>query len=334
LSVDNFKHGISLKRKTLTIKPLTFSRNKLDFSTTLNKRVHEYFRSAGISKHGNREIVFRALVQPLDVPIAIEGDDPTALIGLPLIAGILILVPPQVWLERRLEGRFQGSLLAFYPHFFDGIYPRGNLSWHHLWFLVFLVVFAIVSLPLFEWLRTPRGRAAMAHLGRLCEGRSGLAWFLLPPMAVRVGTSVLLARLPAVTYDWSNRSLLLPAFLAGFLVAGDRGIQRGIDRHWPAALVLALAVSAALCTWAFPGNVLTRLPPPRSSGAIVLSASYGCAAAAWLVALLGLARRSLVHRSTALARASELAYPFYVLHHGIMMASQTVIVRVVGRRGR
>src|SRR5581483_2098283 len=38
---------------------------------------------------------------------------------LPLIIGTLVLVPPQVYLERRLSGAFGGSLLAFYPHFFD-----------------------------------------------------------------------------------------------------------------------------------------------------------------------------------------------------------------------
>ncbi len=249
-------------------------------------------------------------------------------IGLPLVAGILVLVPPQVWLERRLEGRFEGSLLAFYPHFFeDGIYPQGNLSWHHLWFLVFLVVFAIVTLPLFEWLRSPGGRAAMTRVGAGCEARAGLLWFLVPAVAVRVGTGVLLARIPALSYDWSNRALLLPAFVAGFVAAGERRVQRAIDRHWGAALALAVALSAALCAWAFPGNVLDRLPAPRSTGGILLGTAYGGAAGAWIVALVGIARRYHRRRSAALDRASELAYPFYVLHHGVIVAFAFLVVQ-------
>lgn len=252
-------------------------------------------------------------------------------IGLPLVAGILVLVPPQVWLERRLEGRFQGSLLAFYPHLLDGgIYPRGNLSWHHLWFLVFLVVFAIVTLPLFEWLRAPGGRVAMARVGSACEARAGLLWLLVPAVAVRVGTGVLLARFPALSYDWSNRALLLPAFVAGFVAAGERGVQRAIDRHWAAALALALALSGALCAWAFPGNVLDRLPAPRSAGGILLDTAYAGAAVAWVVALLGVARRDHGRRSAALDRASELAYPFYVLHHGVIVAFAFLVVQWQG----
>ena len=248
-------------------------------------------------------------------------------IGVPLVAGILVLVPPQVWLERRLEGRFQGSLLAFYPHFFDGIYPRGNLSWHHLWFLVFLVVFAVIALPLFEWLRTTRGRAAMARLGTLCEARAGIACLLLPAVVIRVGSGVLLARVSPLAHDWSNRTLLLPAFVAGFVAAGEGGVQRAIDRHWVAALALALAISSALGAWAFPGNVLDRLPAPRSGEGAVLGAAYGLAAGAWIVGLLGVARRYHARRSAALDRASELVYPFYVLHHGVVVGVAFLVVQ-------
>lgn len=247
-------------------------------------------------------------------------------IGLPLVAGILVLVPPQVYLERRLRGQFRGSFLEFYPHFFDGIYPRGNLSWHHLWFLVFLLAFSIVMLPLFEWLRTPRGRRAMASVGERCDAPGGLAWLLLPAIAIRVGIELLLARVPALAYDWSNRGLLLPAFLSGFVLAGEPRVRRAVDRHWRTALVIALATSAALCAWAWPGDVLARLPLPRSSGGLLLWSGYACGAAAWVIALLGGAREHLTWTSDGLRRASEMAYPFYVLHHGIIVAVAFVVV--------
>ena len=246
-------------------------------------------------------------------------------IGLPLVAGILVLVPPQVYLERRLRGEFDGSFLAFYPHFFDGIYPQGNLSWHHLWFLAFLLAFAVVTVPLFEWLRGPRGRAVLDRVGALCDARGGLAWLLLPAVAFRVAVPLLLP-VPAIAYDWSNRVLLLPAFVAGFVLAGEPRVRSAVDRHWRAALGVALVLSAALCGWAWPGNVLTRLPHPRSAAGVLLWSAYACAAAAWVVALLGGARRYLARPSGALARASEMAYPFYVLHHGFIVAVAYAVV--------
>lgn len=45
----------------MTQKTVTFSRTKLDFSSTLNKRVNEYFNANGISRHGNAEMVFKTI---------------------------------------------------------------------------------------------------------------------------------------------------------------------------------------------------------------------------------------------------------------------------------
>jgi hypothetical protein len=248
-------------------------------------------------------------------------------LGLPLVGGLLVLVPPQVYLERRLRGQFDGSFLEFYPRFFDGIYPCGNLSWHHLWFLVFLLAFAIVTLPLFQWLRAPRGRRVMARIGALCDAPGGLAWLLLPAIAIRVAIELLFPRIPPLAYDWSNRGLLLPAFVSGFVFAGEPRVRRAVDRYWRAALVIALVVSAGLCGWAWPGDVLSRLPLPRSIGGLLLWSAYACGAAAWVIALLGGARRHLTRKSRVLERASEMAYPFYVLHHGIIVAVAFAVVQ-------
>jgi acyltransferase-like protein len=248
-------------------------------------------------------------------------------IGLPLVAGILLLVPPQVWLERRLRGEFEGSLLAFYPRFFDGIYPRGNFSWHHLWFLVFLLAFALVTLPLFQWLRSPDGRRVLARLARPCEGAAGLAWLVLPAVGIRLAIELLLPGVTLLSYDWSNRGLLLLAFVAGFALEAEPGFRRAVDRHWRTALGAALAISAALLAWAWPGHVLARLPAPRSAAGALLWAGYACGTACWLVALLGGARRHLERRAKGLARASALVYPFYVLHHPIVVAVAFAVVR-------
>ena len=62
---------------------------------------------------------------------------------IPLIFSILIIVPPQVYLERLSQGINYSSFLDFYPDFFKGVYPKGNLSWHHLWFLPYLLFYSI-----------------------------------------------------------------------------------------------------------------------------------------------------------------------------------------------
>jgi len=49
---------------------------------------------------------------------------------LPLVAGIFLIVPPQVYLERLSRAEFTGNFLAFYPAYFDGWYGfGGNFAW-------------------------------------------------------------------------------------------------------------------------------------------------------------------------------------------------------------
>jgi fucose 4-O-acetylase-like acetyltransferase len=67
----------------------------------------------------------------------------------PLVFETLLIVPPQVYLQRLQEGRFEGVFFVFYPHFFDGIYPQGIFTWNHLWFVAYVLVFSLMALPVF-----------------------------------------------------------------------------------------------------------------------------------------------------------------------------------------
>jgi len=101
---------------------------------------------------------------------------------LPLVFGMLILVPPQVYLERLYRGQFTGSVFEWLPHAFEGVYPSGNTSWHHLWFVAYVLVLTIVLLPYFLWARSASGQAAQDAAGRFIA-RTGLQWAMALPLA-------------------------------------------------------------------------------------------------------------------------------------------------------
>jgi hypothetical protein len=76
-------------------------------------------------------------------------------LGLPLLLGVFILSPPQVYVERAVNEQFAGSFLSFIPHYYDGLYLEiggtGNFAFfgHHLWYLLMLLIFSCLTLPLF-----------------------------------------------------------------------------------------------------------------------------------------------------------------------------------------
>ena len=62
---------------------------------------------------------------------------------IPFTIGIFTLVPIQVYIEKMDQ---YSSLGNFYLHMFDGIYPIGNFSWHHLWFIIYLLLINLANL--------------------------------------------------------------------------------------------------------------------------------------------------------------------------------------------
>ena len=237
----------------------------------------------------------------------------------PLAAGILLLVPPQIYIDRRQRGLFDGSFLEFYPHFFEGVYPKGNFAWLHLWFLGVLALLALVTLPLFRWLRHELGRRAMARLAGICESPGALLLLVLPMVALRVVLWGVFPHARPVITDWANRMVILPMFIYGYMVAGDPGLARAVDRQWKPMLAVGLTFSGAMFAWAWPGDLTERFPVPFSADYVGFWSTYAVGGLAWPIAMYGAARAIHFGQSRVLARARGLLNPFYMLH-------QTVIV--------
>jgi hypothetical protein len=237
----------------------------------------------------------------------------------PLAAGILILVPPQVYFDRRQHSGFDGSFLEFYPRFFDGVYPRGNFTWSHLWFLGILALLALVTFPLFRWLRGPAGHRFTSRVAAVCAPRGAILLLAIPMIALRTTLCWIFPHAHPIVIDWTNRTTLLAVFTYGFMLAGERNLMGAVDRQWKVALGVALAISAATAAWAWPGDFTQRFPVPFTRQYILVWSAYSLGGWAWTIALLGAVRSIPRIATLPLDRARWLVNPFYMLH-------QTVIV--------
>jgi hypothetical protein len=64
---------------------------------------------------------------------------------IPLLFGILVVVPPQIYIERVYNGFEYESYGHFYLQSFqNGFYPHGDISWHHLWFIAYLLIYVSI----------------------------------------------------------------------------------------------------------------------------------------------------------------------------------------------
>ncbi|HET7458297.1 MAG TPA: acyltransferase [Gemmatimonadaceae bacterium] len=247
-------------------------------------------------------------------------------LAVPLVIGTPVFVLPQVYLERRLRGQFDGSIVAFVPHFFEGIYPRGNLSWHHLWFLAHLLVYSLVALPLFLHWRTARGRVALRRVARWCSGSFGLFWLAAPLVLERHVLWWVLPSKAALTVDWANHSILLVAYVYGYMLAAEPRLVADVDRQWRNAALFAGAMSAGLWAMAWRGLLPDGIPAPYSTGYLAFWSIYGVGAWAWVIGIVGFARRRRWGAGPLYRWARDGSYAWYLVHQPVVVAAAVIVI--------
>lgn len=238
---------------------------------------------------------------------------------LPLAFGMLVIVPPQVYLERLQRGQFEGSFLAFLPQAFTGVYPAGNMSWHHLWFLAYVLILTLVLLPLFLWLRSPSGAARLDRLSKGAARHGASLWLLaLPPAAAQIWLGPISSNRNGLVGDWVGLAMAALLLLYGAVLFRSPALLQALMRQRWAALGIGIASYAALYTVFFSGLLGPMSANAQRLDFILLSAVNGLA---WLYAIIGFFTRHMTRRSALLAYATEAVYPFYILHQTV-----TVIV--------
>ena len=192
----------------------------------------------------------------------------------PLAFGMVVIVPPQVYVERLSHGMphrqspidFTGSYLEFQRVAFSGVYPQGNFSWHHLWFLVYLFVISLAALPLLRWLRTPAGER---HRQRLIGVLATPVGVFLPALLIVAIHVALRGRFPsthALVGDWWNLAHYAVMFVLGYVVVADARFRVAVERVRHVAALAWIAIAIARIVW-----FLTMPPAPAYSGAYVVA---------------------------------------------------------------
>jgi len=233
---------------------------------------------------------------------------------LPLAFGMAVLVPPQVYLERLYSGQFSGSFLEWLPQAFVGIYPAGNMSWHHLWFLAYVLVLTIALLPYFLWARSRQGRAAHAKAGRVMA-RTGLQWLMpLPLAAVILWLAPVSYNANGLIGDWYGLVYYGTLLVYGAFLFGSPDVLAALNRQRFWSLAVGIAAYAVLYVVFVDGAVRPVIRPEDRPAHALVSATNTMA---WLFAIIGFANRYLTRRPAFLAEASEAVYPFYMLHQTV-----------------
>jgi len=249
----------------------------------------------------------------------------------PLVFGILVIVPPMIFLEKRFIGDFTGSFAEFYPMFFtEGVYPAGNLSWHHYWFIAYLYLYCLLGWPIFKYFKRAAGREQLAHLSRRLSQGGKLYLTIIPLAVVEIALRAWFPGFPDLIHDWANFSHWFMIFIAGFMLVSSRPL---LDRTQPLrGLSLALAVTTTMAMFAqfwIPEN--GGFTPLVNGKTDIGTYVWFCVLRVsnvwfWLLACLGYAGRYMQRPSRLLTYLNGAVYPLFCLHLTIIVALEYLIV--------
>jgi glucans biosynthesis protein C len=230
---------------------------------------------------------------------------------IPLLFGMLVIVAPQVYVERMVESSEYSSFWEFYPHYFNGVYPDGNFSWHHLWFLPYLFVYSVILAPVFLWIRNHSGNRMMALFTKLLNVRFGLLWLALPLILIEI---MLKPHFPVrhnLLGDWYAFSYYLFLFLYGYLcISAGRMFWDSISRKKRNALMTGIITFIIM---ALMRESAVWIPVTEDLFAVIRIINLG----AWCIVIFGYGAEWLNRPGQILTYCNQAVYPFYIVHQTI-----------------
>ncbi|GAE35741.1 acyltransferase family protein [Halalkalibacter akibai] len=221
-------------------------------------------------------------------------------LAIPLIFGVFVLAPPQVYIEKIYYHQFNDSFLRFIPRYFDGLYLEiggaGNFAFFglHLWFLLVLLVFSVLALPLFVLLRK-------------CSFKR-LHFVLLPSLLVGTGF--------VKTQNLGGWDLLfyLVLFLYGYYFILSDDFRRALQSQIKIYFILAVSLTIVYVIWFLKGSLVTN-----SAQGIIFHGIQTLSSWSWLLVIFSLANKYLSFSNRFLTYGSEASMPFYVLHQPVIV---------------
>jgi len=232
-------------------------------------------------------------------------------LGIPLLVGMLIVVPPQVYIERLVEGNFTGSYLEyFFSDAFIGIYPSGNISWHHLWFLPYLLIFSLILSPIFIFLRNhPEGRF-MLWIKKMIAKPYGLFLLIVPLYFTEAFVEPFFPVTHALIDDWFTFTNFLILFFYGYLLICIKDVfWKKVDDLKSVAFGIGI-LSFSILLWIWQQEDSTIIHFTEAFFKVLNFWS-------WIITIFGFGAKYLNRKSSVLKYCNEAVYPFYILHQTV-----------------
>ena len=241
---------------------------------------------------------------------------------IPLVFGMFVVVPPQIYYEHIRE---YSSYWDFYQTVFNFIpYPEGSFSWHHLWFIAYLLIYSLIAIPILIFLRSPR---SIDFKGKTLLFLYNPAALLFIPSIFILITQILLRpyfseETHALLNDWAFFTLYFCFFVLGMICYSSSALWESIGQNRNYLLVASLLILLPFYVLYFHLLEIIHLPWTKEDVEIAFDVTAVFLSWFWVITVIAYGQHYLNRPHPWLSKINAGLYPFYILH-------QTVII-VIG----
>jgi glucan biosynthesis protein C len=186
----------------------------------------------------------------------------------------------------------------------------------HLWFLLHLLVYSLIALPLFLYFNRDSGLRWIRRIAGILM-KPAVLFLLFPALLV-----------PISKFPWviaGNPLFYITFFILGFIFMSNQRLMDQIDRHKLILLLLGVVPLVGLITM----SATNSWPSNTPEWAGVIMDAYRNAFVPWffILALLAYGRRFLNFTNRFLKYFTEGVYPIYILHQTVLVAIALFVVQ-------
>jgi hypothetical protein len=249
-------------------------------------------------------------------------------------------MPPQAYFEAVTNRGYTGTFWEYLPGYFSSlpadilrIAPREFQSpmflvpfgfSGHLWFLQYLFIISLATLPLLLYLKTEPGQRWIERLAGWTDRRGGIFLFAIPLALV-----LICLRFLFLGRSWADFLWYAIYFLIGYIVAANRRFTESIKRHgwvclplWIVGFYGGIAPIALVLGYdPTPGNELFSLTY------VLFQSVWSITSWSAVVFMLSLGAKHLKLTNEVLVYANEAVLPFYLFHQTIILCVGWFVIR-------
>jgi hypothetical protein len=224
-------------------------------------------------------------------------------------------------MEAVQAGKYQGTFFSFFSSVFKHIgidlsNPHIITFPHkHLWFLWYLFIISIVTLPVIKWLNGDKGKAFILRLAVMVERSASIFVFIVPLAIIRIVLAPIFPQYQNYC-DFFYWSLLV---IYGFILYSDKRFEAAMVEQSNNALVIGVLCYVGYAAAA--GSFVDYFEHPGYTLKSALFEIGWCLNAwAWLIFFIGTAKKHFKNQPTRfLTYSNEAVLPFYIIHKTIIL---------------